>query len=280
MAEKKIIRISDFSAEQIAQLFELADRSKSLALPDAGGLSAGYSFEGNSIRTRATFIKALNDLHIAPIEIPNLLKMQEAPEHLAGYLDNWFDLYIIRDRNHEKLVRFADCTGKPVINAMTSEAHPCEVLADLYSVWKEKGGLARLKFCVIGPPTNVLNSWLAAGKVLGLEMVHVRPQEYAPEAAGDISVVHNKQEGLENADVILTDAWPPGFEDRTYHLTLGDLKGAKTDAWVIPCPPFNVENEVDRDVVESVYFAGYGQKRYLYDVQKALIVFLLCESAG
>jgi len=279
MVKQNHLKISDLSPGQIQHIFGLADRSAGLALANGAGLSAGYSFEGNSIRTRATFIKALFDLGITPVEVPNLLKTQEAPEHLAGYLDNWFDLYIIRDRDHARMARFAECTTKPVINAMTAESHPCEVLADLYSVWKEKGDLTRLKFCVIGPPTNVLNSWLTAGRVLGLDMVHVCPQDRAPAVQGAVGV-QDKQEGLENADVILTDAWPAGFDDWTFQLTLEDLKEAKSNAWVIPCPPFNVENEVHRDVIQSTYFAGYGQKRFLYDVQKALIVYLLDGSAG
>ena len=163
---------------------------------------------------------------------------------------------------------------------MTSEAHPCEVLADVYSVMKEKGDISSLKYCVIGPPTNVLKSWQRVGEVLGLDLVHVLPQEYTSEAPQNGKVTNSKSEGLKDADVILTDAWPPGFDDKSFQLTCRDLENAKPDAWVIPCPPFNVENEIHQDVIESACFAGYGQKRYLYPVQKALIYYLLSEAAG
>ena len=271
---KKLITIDDLSQEDIAEIFSLADNAHRLKLADAG-VFACYSFEGNSIRTRATFIKALSDLGISWVELPNLLGTKEAPEHLAGYLDNWLDLYIIRAADHEKLSLFARYTSKPTINAMSSEAHPCEVLADAYSIQRRKGELKNLKCCIIGPPTNVLNSWQRLGQVLGLEIVHVLPEEYASKGVVSGLITTDKSVGLKEADIILTDAWPSGFQDKEYQLTLDDMKMAKADAWVIPCPPFNTKNEVHQEVIDSSYFAGYGQKAFLYQVQKAIIWLML-----
>jgi ornithine carbamoyltransferase len=272
---KSIIKISDLHLDEISHIFELADKAQDLKFASDAGLSACYSFEGNSIRTRATFIKALNDLRISPIEIPNILKTQEAVGHLAGYLDNWFDIFIIRDRDHKKLALFSESTNKPTINAMTSEAHPCEVLADVYAIRVGKGDMRSFKYCIIGPPTNVLNSWRIAGEVLGLDIIHVLPGEYMSREPQTGKVTNSKSDGLLDADVILTDAWPQGFDDKSFQLTLKDLENVKPGAWVIPCPPFNVENEINKDTIESAYFAGYDQKRYLYHVQKALIYFML-----
>jgi len=271
---KKLITIDDLSQEDIAEIFSLADNAHRLNLADRD-IFACYSFEGNSIRTRATFIKALNALGISGVELPNILGTKEAPEHLAGYLDNWLDLYIIRAADHEKLSQFARYTSKPTINAMSSEAHPCEVLADAYSIQRKKGELKNLKYCIIGPPTNVLNSWHRLGQVLGLEIVHVLPEEYMSQGVVRGMVTTDKSVGLKEADIILTDAWPPDFRDKDFQLTLDDLRIAKPDAWVIPCPPFNTQNEVHQDVIDSGYFAGYGQKEFLYQVQKAIIWFML-----
>lgn len=275
--KKEIITINDLLPAEIEQVFDLADRSDSLAFPRSAGLTACTSFEGNSIRTRATFVKALADLGITPVEVPNLLKTGEDMRHLAGYMDSWMDLYILRDRDHERMAAFAAASVKPVINAMTGLAHPCEVLADLYSIQKEKGDVRRLRYCVLGPPTNVLMSWQRIGQVMGLDMIHVLPPGTAPEMPPGSSVTHHKADGLTGADVILTDAWPQGFFDPSLQLTLADLAAAKPDAWVIPCPPFNVAQEIHADVIDSHYFAGYAQKRYLYHVQKALITFALKE---
>ncbi len=270
--KRNLITLHDLSSEEIFQIFDLADRAASLAISSDAKLTACYSFEGNSLRTRATFIKALFDLGISPIELPNLLKTSEAVEHLAGYLDYWFDLYVIRDRNHTRMAQFAEVCEKPVINALSSDAHPCEVLTDLYSVRKEKGDLEKFKFCVLGPPTNVLNSWNRLCQILELDYVQVIPQGFKPVEEANLS--HSKSTGLKDADVVLTDVWPDSFDNRDFQLTLEDLKIASSDAWVIPCPPFNIVNEIHQEVIDSPYFAGYAQKRYLYDVQKALIYYL------
>ena len=271
--KRNLITLHDFSPNDIEQIFELADTADTLAFPAEAKLGASYSFEGNSLRTRATFVKALFDLGISPIELPNLLKTGEAVEHLAGYLDFWFDLYVIRDRNHARLVQFAKASDKPVINALSSDAHPCEVLADIYAVQKEKGDLESLKFCILGPPTNVLNSWIRMCQILELNYVHAIPKGF--DSVEGAKLTHSKLEGLKDADVILTDAWPESFVDKSFQLALEDLRIAKPDAWVIPCPPFNIENEVHQEVIDSAYFAGYAQKRYLYEVQKALIYYLI-----
>ncbi len=271
--KRNLITLHDFSPSAIEEIFELADNADTLAFPAKSKLTACYSFEGNSLRTRATFVKALFDLGISPIEFPNLLKTSEAVEHLAGYLDYWFDIYVIRDRNHERLAQFAEASDKPVINALSSDAHPCEVLADVYAVKKEKANFQDLKYCILGPSTNVLNSWIRLCQILGLNYVHVVPDGFTVmEGAIRAS---DKAEGLKDADVVLTDAWPNTFDDKSFQLTLRDLEDSSPDAWVIPCPPFNVENEIHQEVIDSRYFAGYAQKRYLYDVQKALIYFLL-----
>ncbi len=274
---KNFIKIDDFSADEIQQIFDRADKADQLKFSADMALTACYSFEGNSLRTRATFIKALSELGITAIDIPNFLKTSEGVQHLSGYMDHWFDIYILRDRNHARMVSFAESTQRPMINAMSSDAHPCEVIADVYSVQKEKGDLKSLKFCIMGPPTNVLNSWQRIGKVLGLNFVHLLPEEYAEKHKADFYTT-NREEALRDADVILTDAWNSDFDDKSFQLTLNDLKTANPDAWVIPCPPFNVENEIHPEIIFSEYFAGYGQKKYLYHVQKALIYYLLSES--
>ncbi len=123
----------------------------------------------------------------------------------------------------------------------------------------------------------MLNSWQRIGKVLGLDFVHLLPEQYADGHQEDFYTT-NRAAALRDADVILTDAWNAAFDDKSFQLSLDDLKIAKADAWVIPCPPFNVENEIHPEIITSEYFAGYSQKKYLYHVQKALIYYLLSES--
>ncbi len=275
-----LLTIDDLSPGDINAIFERADRPMPSRPALEALLTAAYSFEGNSIRTRTTFLKALAALSIQAIEVPNLLKTVEPVEHLAGYMDNWVDLYVIRERNHERLGSFTKASNRPVINALSAQAHPCEVLADAYSIRTSKGSLSELTYCIVGPPTNVLTSWHTLADVLGLRLTHVMPEELSAEVplAWRQRIVPDKRAGLSEADVVLTDAWPENFHDRRFRLTLDDLAVVNEDAWVIPCPPFNTAKEIADDVIASKFFAGYRQKAALYPVQRAIIQHLVGQS--
>jgi len=231
----------------------------------------------NSLRTRATFLKAFTDLDLTAIELPNLLKTSEEKRHLAGYLDQWIDLYVIRESDHAILEEFANASSRPVINAMTAWEHPCEVLSDAFWLWERFGDLKGLKFCILGPSTNVLNSWVQFCRLAGLAFSRVIPDSFNdPTGIPDAQNITNSlEEGLRGADVVLTDAWPEGFHDAAYQLTPSKLDVANRNVIVIPCPPFNTDNEVDHALIDSPAFAGYSQKRDLYTVHKAILVALL-----
>ena len=134
-----------------------------------------------------------------------------------------------------------------------------------------------LTYCIVGPPTNVLNSWHTLAEVLGLRLTHVMPEELSAEIPlpWRQRMVSDKRVGLSEADVVLTDAWPENFHDRRFRLTLDDLAVVNEDAWVIPCPPFNTAKEIADDVIASKFFAGYRQKAALYPVQRAIIQHLV-----
>jgi ornithine carbamoyltransferase len=106
-----------------------------------------------------------------------------------------------------------------------------------------------------------------------MEYVQVQPQQeqHVPEE----NVTHSLVEGMQAANVILTDRWPEGSFDLEYQVTLEKLKFAVPHALVIPCPPFDTTQEIHAEVIASPYFAGYEQKRDLYAVHQAILVYLL-----
>ncbi len=268
-----LLTIDTLTPGDVTDLFQLARRLRQDDQRRFSGRSAIYSFEGNSLRTRATFLKALSDLNITAIELPNLLKTAEPKRHLAGYLDQWCDLYIVRDANHTAIEELAYASQRPVINAMSASAHPCEVLGDAFFLQEHFGELERLKFCLVGPPTNVLNSWRSLCEVLHLPYVWAAPPD--SQLADGIPQVHDLAEGLSGAHVVLTDSWPAGFADRRYQVTRQSLAVTAPGALLIPCPPFNTTQEISAEVIASPYFAGYSQKRDLYLIQKAILVAVL-----
>ena len=270
---KDLLSIQALSMDMIQEIFNLARKLENGYQPSFLAITSAYSFEGNSLRTRATFLKAMARLGITAIELPNILKTKEEKTHLAHYLDQWIDLYIIRESQHETLELFAQASQRPVINAMSSQAHPCEVLSDAYFLWERFGNLRQLKICLVGPITNVLRSWHELCEIFQIEYVQVRPQQ--EQYVAEEKVTHSLVEGIQAANVILTDRWPEGSFDMEYQLTLEKLKFAAPHALVIPCPPFDTTQEIHPDVIASPYFAGYEQKQDLYAVHQAILVYLL-----
>lgn len=275
---KDLISIRALSVDTIHEIFHLARKLKNGYQPSFLGSTSVYSFEGNSLRTRATFLKAMARLEMAAIELPNLLKTKEDKTHLARYLDQWVDLYIIRESRHEILELFAQASHRPVINAMSAQAHPCEVLSDAFFLWERFANLRQLKVCIVGPATNVLRSWCELCELFQIEYVQVCPPQTQSTPEG--KMVHSFVEGIKGADVILTDHWPEGSFNSDYQVTLEKLKFAAPHALVIPCPPFDTTQEIHPEVIASPYFAGYEQKRDLYVVHQAILAYLLTSVVG
>jgi len=268
-----LLAIADLAPADVARILARARELQSAPPPSLAGRACVYSFEGNSLRTRATFLKAMAALKLTAIELPNLLKTAEDKRHLAGYLDQWAEGYVIRESNHEALEAFARASRRPVINAMSAQGHPCEVLGDAFWLEQHFGDLRRLRVTLVGPATNVLRSWAELCALLGIAAAHACPPGYAPLEG--VRAAQTLDEALVGANAVFTDAWPAGFDDPAYRVTLAALERAAPDAVVIPCPPFNTAREVAPEVIASPRFAGYAQKAGLYHVQMAILALLL-----
>jgi ornithine carbamoyltransferase len=261
---KKLLGLSDLSRRDVHDIWDLVVRP-----PVQLSGTVAWSFEGDGIRTRTTFIEAFRQLGLAFTELPNLLKTGERVRDLAGYLDPLFEMYVIRESNHLRLAEFAGATCRPVINAMSSEAHPCEVLTDAYFVHSRLVPLERARICLWGPPTNVLRSWHELARVLGLNVMHVCSAEFHESAGG---VLFTEEPPL-HADVVITDAWPTDAQGQGWSLTERHL--AKM-GWptLLPTPPFTIGRELSVDPLTYSGFAGYHQKELLVPVQMAILRYV------
>lgn len=201
-------------------------------------------------------------------ELPNLLKTQERVADLAGYLDPFYDLYVIRDTDHKRMEVFASASTRPVINAMSAGGHPCEVLTDAFYLDQRFKGLKHARICLWGPTTNVFRSWHELAFVLGLQLTQVCEEKYhEPHPAVDfISTVPPQ------ADVVITDSWPSCVDHSTLALSEQHLLLMGQPA-LLPTPPFAVGREVLFDPVAYSGFVGYDQKQLLLPVQKAVLRF-------
>jgi ornithine carbamoyltransferase len=256
-----LVSLADLSSRDIRAIWSLVDAGDQALCG-----TVAWSFEGNGIRTRTTFIQAFRELGLQFTELPNLLKTGERVEDLAGYLDPFFTHYVIREADHERLLAFAQRSSRPVINAMSGRGHPCEVLTDAYFIDRSIKPLDIATVCLWGPPTNVFRSWHELAAVMGVEVIHVCDQQY-----------HEKDSPVEftsapdrRVDVVITDAWPAAVQATPRPLTDEQLARLGAPA-LLPTPPFTIGRELQLDPVRYPGFVGYRQKELLLPVHKAII---------
>ena len=256
----KLIDTRSITPEAIERIWRLVPAVDTLA--DVGPVA--FSFQGSGTRTRTTFLQALSDLGLRPIELPMFLDTKERARDLAGYLDPFYALYIVRYRDHDRMKAFSDASQRPVINAMSSLEHPCEALSDAYWFHTTVKPLDRASIVLWGPATNVLRSWANVASACG---ANVKMVEKGPGALP------------ENVDLVVTDGWPPNHMDRRLSLTEGYLEQMGLPL-LLPTPPFTIGEELDFDPTTYANFAGYDQKYYLLKVQKAIIRYVFEEPAN
>jgi ornithine carbamoyltransferase len=256
-----LVSISSLSEHNIRAIWSLVDASQ----PQIGS-NVAWSFEGNGIRTRTTFIRAFRELGMQFTELPNLLKTQERVVDLAGYLDPFFDLYVIRDTDHERLEAFANASSRPVINAMSASGHPCEVLTDAFYLHRKFTNLKDAHICLWGPTTNVFRSWHEMATALDIRITQVCDESFHEQHPS----VEFLSKAPSHADVVITDSWPSGVDHSALALSNEHLSLMGGPA-LLPTPPFTIGREVLLDPVAYHGFVGYEQKQLLLPVHKAIL---------
>lgn len=276
MSPPRLIRMSDLRAEDLLAIWQLARQAHA---PWTGGAMprqpVAWSFEGPGTRTRTSFLQAFGQLGLGWIELPGLLKTTERPSDLAGYLDPFYSLYVVRESDHARLQAFAQASRRPVVNAVSSQGHPCEVLTDAFSIERLVGPLQGLRIGLWGPVTNVFRSWHELAQVLGLRLQHFCPPPWRGEGA---AAVQWHETAATPVDLLVTDGWPAGFDDPAWSLTPQHL-AALGQPRLLPTPPFHIGREWACDPVQQPGFLGHAQKHDLLPVQRALVAWLL-QQAG
>ncbi|RQP25736.1 ornithine carbamoyltransferase [Piscinibacter terrae] len=256
-----LIGLADLTRQDVRDLWASV---RSPAVPLGGNVA--WSFEGNGIRTRTTFIQAFRELGLSFVELPNFLKTGERARDLAGYLDPFYDVYVIRESNHARLAEFAAASKRPVVNAMSSEGHPCEVLTDAYFIDSSIKPLEEARICLWGPPTNVMRSWHELAQVMGFTVIHACDPRWH-EAKANVQFTAYCEQPM---DVVITDAWPAGADDAAWSLTTAHL-ALMGQPRLLPTPPFSIGRELAFDPLAWPGFTGYAQKELLLPVHRAIL---------
>lgn len=273
---KTLIRLTDYTPNDIYDIFRLADEVQQGKYDNIlKGKTVVLFFPNSSIRTRVSFEKGIYLLGGQPILFPTeTLDKKENLKDVFGYLNNWADIIIVRHKDISILEKIAKYSVVPVINAMTDINHPCEVITDMYALSKIRKDFVKDKFLFCGKKGNIGLAWKEASDVMGFELEQCCGKGYEIDG---IKSYNNISEAIIGKDIICTDSLPTNvlkdFEDCQVTTEIMDM--ANDGAVLNPCPPFYRGEEVSDDVIDSKYFVGYKFKKYLVDVQQAIMIYCL-----
>lgn len=273
---RHLIRLSDFTKEEVMQIFHIADEIKQGKHKNyLQGKTIVMFFPTSSIRTRVTFEKGIYLLGGQSILFtPETLDKKEEIKDVIGYLNNWADGVIVRHKDIHILEQIKTHAKMPIINAMTDRNHPCEMIADLYALSRIRNDFIKDKFLFVGAAGNIGYAWKEASELMGFSLEQNCPAGYEIEG---LVVKSDLEDAIGDKDIICTDSLSSDkIEDfKSSQVTLSHMKKANENAVLNPCPPFYRGEEVADDVIDSSYFVGYHFKEALLEVQQAIIIFLM-----
>lgn len=259
-------------AEELATVWDSHSMPQTLK-----GKRIGLIVDDSGWRNTAAFdlgAKAMGGIVVQP---PINFNSRETTADLAGYLDNWFDLLVVRTRELATLKELASAMQAPVINARTRSNHPCETLGDLAYVRKIRGSIEAIKVVGIAPDANILRSWVEASKSLTINVVQVYPERWHvtdPALINTNFVASQDIRHVLEADVIITDSWPAHAHDaelNDYQVTAAVLNECKGNAIFLPCPPVARGQEVTDEAMRHKICQSRSAKAFLLHAQNALM---------
>ena len=235
-------------------------------------------FPASSIRTRVSFEKGIYLLGGQSILFdPATLDKKEDIKDVCGYLQNWADAVIVRYKDMVILERMADAMSIPVINAMTDDNHPCEIMSDIYTLSKIRPDYLGDDYLFVGADGNIGRAWKEASEAFGLSLSQSAPLSH--QVPGLICN-DNLETAIVGKDIICTDSIPQNMlaDFKDYQITESLMELANKGAVLNPCPPFYRGEEVSSGVMDSKYFVGYEFKKSLLKVQQAIIIYCMSNS--
>ena len=301
MAIKHFLQFNDLNREELEYVFERARWIKSQfkaykpywPLQDR---TLVMIFEKASTRTRLSFEAGMQQLGGSAIYLntrDSQLGRGEPVEDAAQVISRMSDLVMIRTFEQEIIERFAANSRVPVINGLTNEYHPCQILADIFTYIEHRGPIQGKTVAWIGDSNNVCNTWLQAAEVLDFN-VHVSTPpgyEVEPERANlygndNFEVFADPMEAAKGAHLVTTDVWTSmGYEkENEERLTAFSkwivderkMKVANPDALFMHCLPAHRGEEVSKEVIDGPQSVVWQEAENRLHVQKALMEFLLC----
>jgi len=298
MPKRDYLVFHDLSKPEVQALFQLAARMKSGAYREKplAGKTLGMIFAKSSTRTRVSFEVGASQLggHALFLSARDIqLGRGEPIRDTARVLSRYLDMLMIRTFDHKEVEDLAKFSSIPVINGLTDLHHPCQILADVFTMQEHLGGFEGKRVAWIGDGNNMANSWLDAAALLGFEIRLACPEGYEPnreiyERASKLTktmITEEPDEAVAGADVVTTDVWASMGQEgeaeerktafRGYGVDEALMLQAKPSAIFLHCLPAHRGEEVTEAVIEGPQSRVFDEAENRLHAQKALIATLL-----
>jgi len=302
---RHFLRDDDVSHLEQIEILDLAVKLKTdryQSKPLEGPQTVAVIFDKSSTRTRVSFAVGIADLGGSPLIISTAnsqLGGKETPSDTARVLERMVSMIVWRTYAQAGLEEMAAGTTVPVINALSDDFHPCQLLADLLTIREHRGTLAGLSVTFLGDGrSNMAQSYVLACAVAGMHVRVAAPPEYAPDAhvvadavaiaegtGGSVTLYTDPQEAVTGVDVVVTDTWVSMGKEAekaerletfgSYRVDEALMAYAKPDALFLHCLPADRGYEVTSEVIDGPQSVIWDEAENRLHAQKALMVWLL-----
>jgi len=306
---RHFLRDDDLTPEEQAEVLALAAELKKAPFsrrPLEGPRGIAVIFEKNSTRTRFSFEMGIAQLggHAVVVDGRSTqLGREETLEDTGAVLSRYVDGIVWRTFAQERLTAMASGATVPIVNALSDEFHPCQVLADLQTIAERKGKLAGLNMSYLGDgANNMAHSLMVGGVTAGINVTTAAPKGFEPdpqfveaakkraaETGATVTVTTDPQAAADGADVLVTDTWTSmGQENdgldrvrpfRPFQVNTALLGRANDDAVVLHCLPAHRGDEITDEVIDGPQSAVFDEAENRLHAQKAMLVWLLEHNA-
>ena len=296
---KHYLQFKDFRAEEYAYLFErtaiikkrFKNYEKYTPLVDR---TLAMIFEKASTRTRVSFEAGMYQMGGSVVNLTtgdSQLGRAEPIEDSARVISRMVDLVMIRTFGQDKIERFASHSRVPVINGLTNEYHPCQILADIFTYMEHRGSIGGRTVAWIGDSNNVCHTWLQAAAIFGFTVHVSTPPGYEIDpagvpGAGAFRAFADPQEACRGADLVTTDVWTSmGFEAENearrqafeaWQVDADMMRMAAPDALFMHCLPAHRGEEVAAAVIDGPQSVVWDEAENRLHAQKALLEYVVC----
>ncbi|MDW8029688.1 MAG: ornithine carbamoyltransferase [Armatimonadota bacterium] len=304
---RDFLSAADINDEEALALFELAKRYKGQRHAKIEhdkpliGKRVAVLFQKPSLRTRVTFELAVHELGGYPVILTQSevgLGQREAVKDVARNLDRWVEGIVARVFEHETLLEIAEWSKAPVINALSDLEHPCQAIADLFTLWEIWGDVRGRNLTFVGDGFNVAHSLLLLCATLGVNCTVATPKGYEPKEAivlrareiasksnAQIVITNDPIEAVRNAEAIYTDVWTSMGQEAEAEKRRHDFAGFQVNAqllrhapsgvFVMHCLPAHRGEEITDEVLDAPFSLAWEQAENRLHAQKALLTEIL-----